>query len=191
MAKISLQELGLSLHPGQREVLLAPERFKIVCAGRRWGKSHLACIDAMLTVLRSPHPVDVWVVSPTHNQGEEIWNKALALLGPIRHDAFLGPQNRKGHFIRRVYSTRGYRHLVCWNESRIYFKSGQDPDNLRGGGERLAYVVFDEAAYLRDSVWKVLRFSLIDRLGRAIFISTPNASEPRNWFYDLFLLGLP
>ncbi len=191
MGRLSLGELGLSLHPGQREVLAHPARFKIVAAGRRWGKSHLAIIDAVLTILRSPQPVDVWVVSPSHVEGEAIWNKALAMLGDVRHDAFVRSRNPRGLLVSRVYSTRGYRHLIFFNGARIYFKSGQNPDNLRGGGDRLAYIVFDEAAYLRDSVWKVLRFALIDKLGRAIFISTPNQENPRNWFYDLFLIGQP
>ncbi|MCX8102758.1 MAG: hypothetical protein N3D77_16165, partial [Geminicoccaceae bacterium] len=78
MPAVSLADLGLRLHPGQREVLQHAARFKIVNAGRRWGKSHVACIDGALSTIRAGRPVDTWIISPTHAQGEEIWNKALS-----------------------------------------------------------------------------------------------------------------
>jgi len=48
-------------------------------------------------------------------------------------------------------------------------------------------VILDEAAYLRSEVWHaVLRPTLADRQGRALFLSTPAG---RNWFWQLWLRG--
>ncbi|MBR7276751.1 terminase, partial [Klebsiella pneumoniae] len=32
----------VQLHSGQMQVFQSPHRFKVVCAGRRWGKSRLS-----------------------------------------------------------------------------------------------------------------------------------------------------
>jgi len=45
----------------------------------------------------------------------------------------------------------------------------------------------DECAFIKEDVWqKIIRASLSDKKGRALFISTPSG---RNWFYDVFKLG--
>lgn len=193
MAKIKLGDLSPALNPheGQRRVLSDPARFKIVAAGRRWGKSQLAEMEILMRVFSSPPKSIFWWVSPTFAQQEEAWEKALAHLLPAQHPSFKTRTNPDGKLVVKVYQTRGYRHLYFFNGSKLYFKSAHNPDNLRGGGERLVYVVFDEAAYISNYAWSVVRFALMDRLGQALFISTPNAHDPLNWFYELFIQGLP
>jgi predicted phage terminase large subunit-like protein len=64
----------------------------------------------------------------------------------------------------------------------VTVKSADNPDSLRGAG--LDGLVIDEAAFVPQKVWTdVLRPTLSDRRGWAMFISTPNGM---NWFYDLF-----
>jgi hypothetical protein len=68
----------------------------------------------------------------------------------------------------------------------ISVRSTHDPDNLRGMG--LDYVVLDEAAFMSPIVWpQVVRPMLLDRQGEALFLSTPVG---RNWFWELYKLGL-
>ena len=68
------------------------------------------------------------------------------------------------------------------NGSVISLKGANNPDSLRGIG--LDYLVLDEAAYLEERVWtEVLRPTLSDKIGGALFISSPSG---RNWFYDLW-----
>jgi predicted phage terminase large subunit-like protein len=51
----------------------------------------------------------------------------------------------------------------------------------------LTYAVLDEVADIKPEAWEqVIRASLSDKKGRAIFIGTPKG---RNWFYDLFKMG--
>ena len=64
-------------------------------------------------------------------------------------------------------------------------RSADTPNGLRGEG--LDFVVLDEAAYMREDAWtQELRPSLSDKLGRALFISTPRG---RNWFWNFWMRG--
>ena len=78
------------------------------------------------------------------------------------------------------------RRIDFINGSSIAVRSTHNPDNLRGEG--LDLVVLDEAAFMHPRVWsEVVRPMLVTTRGSAIFLSTPFG---RNWFYDLFRIGL-
>jgi hypothetical protein len=69
---------------------------------------------------------------------------------------------------------------------RVWFLSADNPDNIRGFG--FQGLVIDEAASIPQDVWHfVLRPTIAQTLGWAVFVSTPKG---RNWFYDLFTRGL-
>jgi hypothetical protein len=72
------------------------------------------------------------------------------------------------------------------NGSSIALKGAEKPDNLRG--RALDFCVLDEFADMRPEAWhEVLRPSLSDRRGSALFIGTPKG---RNHFYDLWTRGI-
>jgi phage terminase large subunit-like protein len=72
------------------------------------------------------------------------------------------------------------------NGRKILIRGADNPDSLRGVS--LTYVVLDECAFIKADVWeKIIRASLSDQKGRALFISTPSG---RNWFYQVFKLGM-
>ncbi len=61
--------------------------------------------------------------------------------------------------------------------------SAHKPDLLRGAG--LDFAVLDEAAFMDAAVWpEIVRPMLVERKGRALFLSSPNGL---NWFHDLYL----
>ena len=65
-------------------------------------------------------------------------------------------------------------------------RSADNPDSLRGEG--LDFVVLDEFAYMPPVTWpEVIRPSLSDRQGKALFISTPRG---RNYFWELYQRGI-
>jgi hypothetical protein len=75
--------------------------------------------------------------------------------------------------------------ITTINGAKIYVRGADRPDTLRGVS--LTYAVLDEVADIKPETWEqVIRASLSDKKGRAIFIGTPKG---RNWFYDLFNLG--
>jgi phage terminase large subunit-like protein len=75
--------------------------------------------------------------------------------------------------------------ITLINGARIYVRGADRPDTLRGVS--LTYAVLDEVADIKPEAWEqVIRASLSDKKGRALFIGTPKG---RNWFYDTFKLG--
>ncbi len=70
--------------------------------------------------------------------------------------------------------------------TRVWFLSADNAEAIRGYG--FQGLVIDEAASISQDVWHyILRPTISQTLGWAIFVSTPKG---RNWFYDLFTRGL-
>lgn len=158
-----MSDLKISLHPAQMEVYTHPARFKVVAAGRRFGKSTLALTALAVAALSSA--LDVTYVAPTFGQAKDIiWQAAHDLLGDL---------------IVRSHSNDGWIELI--NGRRIHVKGADRPDTLRGTARSL--YVLDEFADMKPTVWEeIVRPQLADVKGKAIFIGTPKG---RNHFYVL------
>jgi len=160
--------LKVELHPGQNEVFANRARFKVIAAGRRWGKSRLAAVTLLSKALQSTAK-DVWYVAPTFQQARDIMWSVLLELG---HEV-----------IKSVNVTTSTITLI--NDRSIVLKGSDRPDTMRGVG--LYYVVIDEYADMKPSVWEeILRPALADVKGQAMFIGTPKG---RNHFHTLYKLG--
>lgn len=164
-----MAELKVSLHPKQLEVFNDDSRFKVVAAGRRFGKSRLAAWMLIIEALKSDSK-DVFYVAPTYQQARDImWN----MLKELGHEV-----------IASAHENTSVLTLV--NGRRIFLKGSDRPDTLRGVG--LSFVVLDEFADMKPSVWEqILRPALADVQGKALFIGTPKG---RNNFYQLYQYGL-
>ena len=69
--------------------------------------------------------------------------------------------------------------------SEIRFLSADKPHNLRGWG--VDFLVMDEAAFVDEDAWlEALRPTLSDKMGRGVFIGTP---QGKNWFYRMYQKG--
>jgi len=82
---------------------------------------------------------------------------------------------------------RGERRLTTASKGWISINSADSEGGLRGEG--LSLVVVDEAAHIKNlkDIWETeLRPALTDRMGKAVFISTPAGY---NYFYDLFRMA--
>ena len=162
------KELDVQLHPAQLEIFNSTARFKVVSAGRRFGKSRLAAWILIIKALQSESK-DVFYIGPTFQQAKDImWNMLKELL----HGTDL---------IETTHENTATMKLV--NGRRISLKGSDRPDTIRGVG--LAYVVLDEYASMKVEVWEqIIRPTLSDVKGGALFIGTPAG---KNHFYDLFL----
>jgi hypothetical protein len=158
-------------HPGQRAVMDSPARFRIVAAGRRWGKSSMCAHEALEYALETPEST-VWWVSPSYQQSNEYgFDKMTPLLSP---DVLADEPKRSEP-----------REIPIDNGSTISFRSADREDSLRGGGVDL--LVIDEAGSVPERAWtEELRPALSDTLGDMIAIGTPRG---RNWFYRWFQRG--
>ena len=151
----------------QKEVSDDPSRFKVVVAGRRWGKSWLS-MHEMAKYARFPNS-KIFYVAPTYKMCRQIlWDDI------------------KEKFIRARWAKKineSNLEITLVNNSRIYLRSGDNPDNLRGVS--MDYLVMDEAAMIDQKMWtEVCRPALSDRQGGAMFITTPQGKG--SWIYDLW-----
>jgi hypothetical protein len=137
------------------EVFRCEKRFRVLVAGRRFGKTHLALVE----LLRASCGADrmVWYVAPTARQAKRIaWNRLKELTRPF----WLDRPNESDLSIR-----------MKWG-GLIALRGADQYDALRGSG--LDFVVLDEYASMRPECWtEVLRPALADRRGGALFIGTP------------------
>ncbi len=164
-----MTSLNFQLLKWQQEVFKDPHRFKVVAAGRRCGKSRLSAVTLLIEALNCPEGSSVMYVAPTLGQ-------ARSIIWDLLHD--LGRPVIKSSHVNNL-------EITLINGRKILVRGADNPDSLRGVS--LVYLVMDEVAFIKDEVWqKILRASLSDKKGRALFISTPSG---RNWFYDIFKLG--
>ncbi len=158
------------LHKAQGEVYTDNHRFRVVCAGRRWGKTILSQIITLDWATRAVGLY--WIVSPTYRQAKQIHWLQIQKTIPRQWVA-------KKNEVELS--------LTLKNGSIIELKGAENPDALRG--VKLRGLVVDEIASIRNWDWlwsEVLRATLTDYEAPSVFISTPKGY---NHFYDLYQLG--
>lgn len=156
------------LHPSQQTIARDPHRFKVVCCGRRWGKTLMSMTLLLRDALKGKR---LWHVAPSYKQTLEGWDYLQRLV----------VQMPKGIATVKVSELM----VTFAGGGSIQLRTADNPDNLRGAG--LDGVVLDEAADIKPEAWDlVLRPALADKQGWAMFIGTP---KHFNHFYDLFERG--
>ena len=75
-----MASLNVKLHPAQMQILNSRKRFKVVAAGRRFGKSRLAAWLLLIMALQSTEK-DVFYIAPTFQQAKDILWGMLKELG--------------------------------------------------------------------------------------------------------------
>lgn len=162
--------MKVKLHKSQLEIAADSHRFRVVCAGRRWGKSVLSQLLVLQWAVKQSGLY--WIVSPTYRQGKQIhWRGLLQIV----------PQE----WILKKNEVE--LSITLKNGSVIELKGAENPDALRG--VKVRGLVIDEIASIRNWDWlwsEVLRPTLTDYSAPAIFISTPKGY---NHFYDIYNEG--
>ena len=140
----------------QREVYDSPARFKMLCSGRRFGKTHLCLVQLIVWAANKAGSLN-WYLAPTYRAARSIAWRQLKAMVPVELFASKNEVDLSIEFV---------------NGSRIELKGGDSYDNLRGSS--LSNCVLDEAAYIPPDAWEmVIRPALADQQGSAFFISTP------------------
>lgn len=172
------EALRFNLHESQLEIFEDAARFKVVAAGRRFGKSFLACVMLILAALaefsesgKDLQNKEVYYIAPTFEQGKKIMWPLLKMLARMESE---------GGLIRQAHENTAVATLI--NGRRISIKGADRPDSLRGVG--ISFAALDEYAFMKADVWElIIQPALADVEGGAVFIGTP---EGKNHFYDLF-----
>lgn len=155
------------LHKSQQRVRDCQARYRVLAAGRRWGKTLLGAALCIETALRGGR---AWWVAPSYKMGRVGW-RAISRLA----------RQLPGADVKR-----GERMITLPTGGEVWVRSADDPQSLRGEGLDLA--VLDECAYMHADAWtEALRPALSDRRGRALMISTPKG---RNWFWRAYQRGV-
>lgn len=169
MTSSTLNNFSCKLHSLQKKVYQDKHRFRVVVAGRRWGKTKLSSTEIIVASAEKSDQL-IWYIAPTYQMARDLMWDSLKRIIPYQ-------------WIKKTNETRMSMEFV--NGSRIVLKGADKPDTLRGVGLNL--VVLDEAQDMKEETWQeVIQPTLATTRGRAIFIGTPKSF---NWLYDLYQLG--
>ena len=155
----------------QWRVYADPRRFRVLVSGRRFGKTRMA-IEELLRAATAAAGRKVWYVAPTYRQAQQIcWQ-------------MLKDRLSAGRWIQRKNES-DLSIMLKGCGGVISLRGADNFDSLRGVG--LHFLVMDEFADIKPEAWfEVLRATLSDTGGRALFTGTPKG---RNWAYELFQRG--
>lgn len=161
---------SMAFHPAQGKVARSRARFRVVVAGRRFGKTHL-CRGLMIREAARKPKQRIWYIAPSFRMAKQIMWRDLVAVIP------------KSWLARKPNETE--LTLFLRNGTEISCKGADNPDSLRGVG--LDFVVLDEYQDMRPEVWEeCIRPTLASTNGRAVFIGTPKSF---NLLYDAYIKG--
>lgn len=158
------------LTPSQNKIAEDIHRFRVVNCGRRFGKTTLAIEEMKGKAVYRPKRIAY--IAPTYQQARDIaWEQ---LKNELRPAILSINESRLELKVRTVKN----------EESLIILRGWEAIETLRG--QRFDFIVIDEIASMRNFwlLWnEVVRPTLTDTRGEALFISTPKGF---NHFYDLY-----
>jgi PBSX family phage terminase large subunit len=162
----------MKLTNAQAQIANDTHRFRVINIGRRGGKTTLAVEEIKgMAVYKEAR---IAYIAPTYQQARDIaWQMLIKELQPI---ILKQNESRLELEVRNLKETTSLIQLRGW----------ESIETMRG--QRFDLLILDEVAMMRNfwSNWEeVLRPTLTDTRGGAIFISTPKGF---NHFYDLYNL---
>lgn len=167
-----MTELRLDLLRWQREVLADKHRFKVICAGRRVGKTRFSLSELLLKASEPQNvapDTGVMFIAPTNKMAMDLaWDQFLFLARPLIVKFNINDQD-----------------IRLRNGMKVKIRGSDKPDSLRGG--KLYHVILDEFQDIKAQTWEyAVQPTLTDLKGTATFIGTPkpDADEFRR-LYDV------
>lgn len=152
------------LYPKQEEAIFCDERFAVVEASTKSGKTIGCLIWIFEKALNGEPGQNFWWVAPVNNQADIAWRRLQEAIP------------------REIYTTNEtYKKMSLINGTTIYFKSAENPDSLFG--EDVYAAVIDEASRVREESWHAVRSTLTATRGPVRIIG--NVKGKKNWAYRL------
>ena len=156
----------MKLTDPQKTISNDKSRFRVVVAGRRFGKTFLA-INELAKFARYPNQKCLYIATTYRQAKGVIWDDLLQLL-------------HEKNWVKKVNLSELTVTLV--NNSIITLRSSDNNQALRG--TKWNFISLDEYASMDPATWdSILRPTLSDTEGHALFIGTPYG---RNHFWDLY-----
>ena len=159
----------MKLTKSQQIISQDETRFRVVVAGRRFGKTYLA-INELAKFARYPNQKCLYIATTYRQAKGVIWDDLLQMLS-------------EKNWIKKINISDLTVTLV--NNSTITLRSSDNSPALRG--TKWDFISLDEFASMDSQTWNsVLRPTLSDTEGHALFIGTPFG---RNHFWELYNNG--
>lgn len=157
----------MQLSKPQQQIANDESRFKVVVAGRRFGKTYLA-MRQLAYYGRIPNREIFYITSSYRAAKMILWK-------PLKHRLL---DLRWAEKINESELS-----ILLKNGTTISLKGSENKDSLRGIS--LDYCVIDEVAECDPDLFpEIIRPALADRQGHAMFIGTPKGKG--NYFFDLY-----
>ena len=135
-------------HKKQQEVLLSPNKNKIVIAGRRSGKTQMIAGELVRGGVLKIYPRQI-VIAPRFKQSLIVLNKIL----------FVMQRAGVGNDIEKILRSP-YPKIIFKSGAEIDFASADNPDSLRG--EAYDRVFIDERAFIKEGAMLVIKPLIFD-----------------------------
>jgi len=162
-------------HANQIKVHESKARYRVVNAGRRFGKSALALNEALARGFQLKNQI-IWIILPLFRQAKEIY-----WIDPDITRYFM-PYVQAG--LIKVDKSELSLNILSTN-SFIRLKGSDNYDSLRGSG--LDLIIWDEAADVKKEAFETIKPALADSpYHRVLYIGTPKGL---NWFHEFALKG--
>ena len=160
--------INWTLNRTRQQILNHPARFKVIVAGRRWGKTVLSLMYLLKNAFNSGERR--WFITPTYRQGKMI-------VFPVLRQMFATFNNAK--------LNESEMSVVFDNGAELAVKGADNEHNLRG--VELTKAVMDEMAYIKPHVWEeIVMPMLATTQGECLFIGTPSGYD---MMYELYSKG--
>ncbi len=145
-----------------------PSRFKVIVAGRRWGKTVLSLMYLLKDEFK-PNERRFYI-TPTYRQGKMIVFPVLRQM----FNGFVGAKLNESEMS-----------VVFENGAELSVKGADNENNLRG--VELTKCVMDEMAYIKPHVWEEIIYPMLTTTqGKVLFIGTPSGYD---MMYELYSKG--
>ena len=162
-------------HANQKKIHLSKARYRVVVAGRRFGKSALALNEALARAFQLKNQI-IWIILPLFRQAKEVY-----WIDPDITKYFI-PYIQAG--LIKMDKNDLSLHILSTN-SWIRLKGSDNYDSLRGAG--LDLIIWDEVADTKEDAFQAIAPALADSpRHRALYIGTPKGL---NHFHDFALYG--
>lgn len=162
-------------HVNQRLIHQSKARYRVVVAGRRFGKSAFILNEAISLALQVQKQV-AWIILPLYRQAKEIY-----WIDPDITKYFMPYVNAGICKADKSELSLYFKHTDSW----VRLKGSDNYDSLRGSG--LDFIGWDEVADVKPEAFDTIEPALADSPNhRMIYGGTPKGL---NWFHDFALQG--
>jgi len=154
------------LYPAQKAAIFAPQRYDVVEASTKSGKTHGCLVWLFEQALQGKAGWQYWWVAPSRKQAKIGYRRLKLAL------------RRAGHLF--AYNDTELT-ITLPTQTVLSFLTGEKPDLLYGDDVHAA--VIDEATRVREDAWHAIRSTLTATQGPLRVIG--NVRGRKNWAYQL------